>query len=123
MSIGFVQAQMPEGKRWDAYLGRFDVIRLVITDFLEGRTCVDELLAYLTEKVWDELKEAYPEIHGRDDVLSLLVHLGYLGYDAGRGEVFISTCEILEAFRTSTNAVNRIRDLCNLTPANDNGEI
>lgn len=76
---------------------------LVITDFLEGSTCVDELLAYLTEKVWDELKEAYPEIHGRDDVLSLLVHLGYLGYDAGRGEAFIPNREILEAFRTSTN--------------------
>ena len=64
---------------------------------------MDQLLAYLTEEVWDELKVAYPEIHGRDDVLSLLVHLGYLGYNAGRGEVYIPNCEILEAFRTSTN--------------------
>lgn len=40
--------------------------------------------------------------HGRDDVLSLLVHLGYLGYDAGTGEVFVPNREVLDEFRTST---------------------
>lgn len=38
----------------------------------------------------------------RDDVLSLLIHLGYLSYDDERGEVFIPNREILDEFRTST---------------------
>ena len=40
--------------------------------------------------------------HGKDDVLSLLIHLGYLGYDDERSEVFIPNREILDEFRTST---------------------
>jgi hypothetical protein len=40
--------------------------------------------------------------HGRDDVLSLLIHLGYLGYDDETREVFIPNREILDEFRTST---------------------
>ncbi|MBR3069300.1 MAG: AAA family ATPase, partial [Lachnospiraceae bacterium] len=38
---------------------------------------------------------------GRDDVLSLLVHLGYLGFDDERSEVFIPNREILDEFKTS----------------------
>jgi hypothetical protein len=40
--------------------------------------------------------------HGRDDVLSLLIHLGYLGFDDEQSEVFIPNREILDEFRTST---------------------
>ncbi|MCR5126629.1 MAG: ATP-binding protein [Lachnospiraceae bacterium] len=39
---------------------------------------------------------------GRDDVLSLLVHLGYLGFDDEKSEVFIPNHEILDEFKTST---------------------
>jgi len=35
-------------------------------------------------------------------VLSLLIHLGYLGYDDERSEVFIPNREILDEFRTAT---------------------
>lgn len=42
--------------------------------------------------------------NGRDDVLSLLVHLGYLGYDDETGEVCIPNKEILDEFRTSTKS-------------------
>lgn len=42
--------------------------------------------------------------HSRDDVLALLIHLGYLGYDDGTGEVFIPNREILDEFRTSTRS-------------------
>ena len=42
--------------------------------------------------------------HSRDDVLSLLIHLGYLGYDDERGEVFIPNREILAEFMTSTKS-------------------
>ena len=40
--------------------------------------------------------------HGRDDILSLLIHLGYLGFDDENSEVFIPNQEILDEFRTST---------------------
>ena len=42
--------------------------------------------------------------HGRDDVLSLLIHLGYLGYDDETSEVFIPNKELLDEFRTSTRS-------------------
>ncbi|MBQ9210675.1 MAG: AAA family ATPase [Clostridia bacterium] len=42
--------------------------------------------------------------HSRDDVLSLLIHLGYLGYDDEQSEVFIPNREILDEFKTSTKS-------------------
>jgi len=42
--------------------------------------------------------------HGRDDVLSLLIHLGYLGYDNQTGEVFVPNKEIMDEFRISTKS-------------------
>jgi predicted negative regulator of RcsB-dependent stress response len=39
---------------------------------------------------------------GKDDVLSLLIHLGYLGYDDAAGEIYIPNKEILDEFKTST---------------------
>ena len=41
---------------------------------------------------------------GRDDVLSLLIHLGYLGFDDQSSEVFIPNKEILDEFKTSTKS-------------------
>ena len=38
----------------------------------------------------------------RDDILALLVHLGYLGYDQEAGQVFIPNREILDEYRVST---------------------
>ena len=39
---------------------------------------------------------------GRDDVLALLIHLGYLGYDDETSEVYIPNNEVLDEFNTST---------------------
>ena len=41
---------------------------------------------------------------GRDDILSLLIHLGYLGYEEESSRVFIPNREILDEFRTSTKS-------------------
>lgn len=38
----------------------------------------------------------------RDDVLTLLIHLGYLGYDFGNKEVFIPNKEIMDEYFTAT---------------------
>ena len=46
---------------WDEYLGKFDVIRLVMTDFFKlGRT-VEDALAAIKNRVLLELEERYPE--------------------------------------------------------------
>ncbi len=87
-----------------------------------NKTETYEALAEYIRKDYDGLKEAVAYLmdggrlvidtstyqndmttfHGRDDVLSLLIHLGYLGYDSKESEVFIPNREILDEFRTST---------------------
>lgn len=47
---------------WDRYLGKFDVLRIVMTDFLEDSENITEVISYLTEEVTTELMEAYPDI-------------------------------------------------------------
>ena len=42
--------------------------------------------------------------HGSNDVLVMLIHLGYLGYDTDTKEVFIPNRELLDEFRTSTES-------------------
>ena len=40
--------------------------------------------------------------NGKDDILTMLIHLGYLGYDRDTKEVFIPNREVLQVFRSST---------------------
>ena len=47
--------------RWDDYLGSFDVLRIVMTDFMEDVHSVKEMLQYLTEEVTEELMEEYSD--------------------------------------------------------------
>ncbi|GHU62047.1 ATPase AAA [Clostridia bacterium] len=42
---------------------------------------------------------------GADDVLTLLVHLGYLGYDEEESAVFIPNKEVFDEFETSVKAI------------------
>ncbi|WP_026658286.1 AAA family ATPase [Butyrivibrio sp. AC2005] len=42
--------------------------------------------------------------NSKDDILTLLIHLGYLGYDFDNKEVFIPNNEILDEFKNSTKA-------------------
>ena len=50
------------GIKWDQYLGQFDVVRLVMTDFMEDSDTVSDMLDYLMEEVIDELKKVYPQV-------------------------------------------------------------
>ena len=52
-----------EGNRWDEYLGKFDVIHLVMTDFMEDSNSVQDMLNCLTEEIVDELRDKYPDIN------------------------------------------------------------
>ena len=55
-------ASKQEEPSWDRYLGQFDVLRIVITDFIEDDSDIDGMISYLTEEVSAELMEAYPEV-------------------------------------------------------------
>ena len=58
----FEQRKLSNLTLWDAYLGKFDVIRLVMTDFLEGSDNVQDMIAYLTAELAEDLRDAYPEV-------------------------------------------------------------
>ena len=47
---------------WDAYLGRFDVIRLAMTEFFGEGVSLDDGLADIYEVVVGELRDAYPDV-------------------------------------------------------------
>jgi len=125
----FHKCKLSGHKGWDKYLGSFDVIRPVVESKTTGviknywnKTESYEALADFIKMDYDGLKDAVALLMdggrlaidtstyqndmttftGRDDVLSLLVHLGYLGFDDETNEVFIPNKEILEEFRTST---------------------
>ena len=114
----------PAAKRHSLY-SPLSVVEAVTTGVIKdywNKTETYEALAEYIRKDYDGLKDAVAllmdggrlEIDtstyqndmttftGRDDVLSLLIHLGYLGYDDEHSEVFIPNREILDEFKTST---------------------
>ncbi len=59
------KVELGSNHMWDEYLGKFDVIKLVMTDFMQGADSVSQMLEYLSDEVISELKEAYPDVqHG-----------------------------------------------------------
>ena len=114
----------PEAKRYCLY-SPLSVVKSVKTGKIQNywnKTETYEALAEYIRKDYDGLKDAVALLMdggrlkidtstyqndmttftGRDDILSLLIHLGYLGYDDETSEVFIPNKEILDEFRTST---------------------
>ena len=114
----------PKAVRYALY-SPLSVVEAMTTGMIENywnNTETYEALAEYIRKDYDGLKDAVALLmdggrlkidtstyqndmttfHGRDDVLSLLIHLGYLGYDDETGEVFIPNKEILDVFKSST---------------------
>lgn len=58
----FEKYKIAECENWDRYLNSFDVIRIVMTDFMEDVDDVKGVIDYLTEEVTAELMEANPDI-------------------------------------------------------------
>ena len=133
-----ISDRIPPEKRDDYRQGIYDghkvsiysplsVVESMITGQIRNywnKTETYEALAEYIRKDYDGLKEAVAFLmdggrlktdtssyqndmttfHSRDDVLALLIHLGYLGYDDETSEVFIPNREIMDEFRTSTRS-------------------
>ena len=103
----------------------FSVVKAVRTGLIHNywnETETYEALEKYIQKNYDGLKEAVAVLmdgervhiditnyqndmttfNGKDDILTLLIHLGYLGYDYKNKEVFIPNAEILDEFRSCT---------------------
>ena len=51
-----------QGHAWDYYLGKFDVIRLVMTDFFKNDKPVKGALEVITKRILGELNDKYPDV-------------------------------------------------------------
>lgn len=51
-----------EQENWDRYLNRFDVVKVVMTDFIKENTEVEEALPKLQKMVVRDLKKQYPQV-------------------------------------------------------------
>lgn len=83
---------------------RFEALRDYIVLNYDGlHDAVVELMAGAEKRI--DIRSFTNEMdgfHGYQDVLTLLVHLGYLGYDAAKKSVFIPNKELMDEYVTST---------------------
>ena len=66
--------QCPE---WDRYLGRFDVIYIVMTRLVEDNRTIHDAIALLKRRVLKELADAYPEVKYEEDDFIYSLELFY----------------------------------------------
>lgn len=90
-------------KRFDNYWTQtesYESLRVYIDmDFADSKTAIIDMLGGQNCKVdVGTFQNDMTSLASRDDVFTLLVHLGYLAYDAGRREVFIPNQEVREEF-------------------------
>ena len=55
---------------WDKYLGKFDVIKLVMTDFIKNGVKIEDSLKTIRRRILGELDEEYPGVKYEEDDLS-----------------------------------------------------
>ena len=103
-------------QNWDVYLGKFDVLRFVITDFMWNCTSVSEMIQNLTDEISDDLLETYSELKS-DKQLSLRYILNKV-YEKTKRQFVIVIDEWDAVFRIwknnkeeYTKYLNFIRDL------------
>lgn len=90
-------------KRFDDYWTQtesYESLRVYIDmDFADSKTAIIDMLGGQNCKVdVGTFQNDMTSLASRDDVFTLLVHLGYLAYDTDRREVFIPNQEIREEF-------------------------
>ena len=116
----------PEGKKYSLYspLSVVKAIRSGVIDNYWNETETYEALKQYVDFNFDGLKEDVAVLmdggrvtvditgyqndmtsfNGKDDILTMFIHLGYLGYDRDSKEVFIPNKEVLQVFKASTKS-------------------
>ncbi len=77
----------------------FDGLKEAVSLLMDGGRVKVNILKYQNDMT---------SFYTKDDVLTMLVHLGYLGYDADAKEVFVPNREILDEFHNSTESADWI---------------
>lgn len=63
----FEKLKLAQCPTWDRYLGKFDVIRLVMTNFVDRTTPMDKVIGKISMRILDELHETYPDVRYDED--------------------------------------------------------
>lgn len=58
----FADRKIAEYKDWDKYLNHYNVVRVVMTDFIKEGKAVNQALEKMTGRILDELSEEYPDV-------------------------------------------------------------
>lgn len=97
VSTGIIQNYWNKTESYEALAEHikmdFDGLKDAVALLMDGGRVMVDISSYQNDMT---------SFHGRDDVLTMLIHLGYLGYDIVSREVFIPNNEILNEFKTST---------------------
>ena len=97
-------------KDWDQYLGKFDVIRLVMTNFVDRTTPMEKIIAKISMRILDELHEAYPDVRYDED--DFVYSLAKFHHASGRQfVVVIDEWDVI--FRTHKSDHDAQRDYLN----------
>jgi hypothetical protein len=78
----------------DYIILNFDGLKDEVIKMISGGRCKVDSKSFQNDMV---------SLNSKDDVLVLLIHLGYLAYDMDRREVYIPNNEIRDEFRTAVN--------------------
>ena len=66
----FQNSKLTMNQCWDKYLGEFDVIKLVMTDFIKNGVKIEDSLKTIRRRILGELDEEYPGVKYEEDDLS-----------------------------------------------------
>ena len=65
----FAGRKITQCENWDRYINQFDVVRVVMTDFIKEKKDVGAALVKMAGRVLEELSEAYPDVrYDADDL-------------------------------------------------------
>ena len=65
----FADRKVAQCEGWDKYINQFDVVKVVMTDFIKEDKDVKQSLEKMTERILEELSEEYPDVKYDDDDL------------------------------------------------------
>ena len=63
----FESSKLAGNDGWDRYLNQFDVIKIVMTDFIKEKIDVEKSLEKMTKRILVDLSEAYPDVKYDED--------------------------------------------------------